>query len=72
MNRHGTDGVSLAFGLIFAAFVAWWLLFRLVTVAAPGAGWVLAAALLVFGALGVVTTLTSWRNRKPDDANPMM
>jgi hypothetical protein len=70
MNRHGTDGVSLAFGLVFATFVGWWLLLRLVTVAAPGAGWVVAAALLVFGALGVVTTLASWRNRKAADPDP--
>ncbi len=67
MNRHDTDPVSLAFGLIFAAFVGWWLLLRWVTVAAPGPGWFAAAALLIFGALGILTTAGPWRHRKVND-----
>ena len=57
MNRHGTDGVSLAFGLVFAAVVGWWLLVRLVSLQASVAGWVAAVVLLALGALGVLSTL---------------
>lgn len=64
MNRHDTDTVSLVFGLIFAGFVGWWLVLQLVTTAAPGPGWFLAVALLVFGALGVASTVRSWRSRR--------
>ena len=62
MNRHDMDRVSLVFGLIFAAVFGWWLL-QLVT-AVPGPGWFLAVALLVFGALGIATTIRSWRSRR--------
>jgi hypothetical protein len=67
MNRHDTDAVSLVFGVIFAAFVGWWLLLRWVTVDEPGPGWFLAGALLVLGALGILSTVRSARSRKPVD-----
>jgi hypothetical protein len=67
MNRHDLDAVSLVFGLVFFVFVGWWLLMRWVAIEAPGAGWFAAAALLVFGALGVIATLTSGRGRGAAD-----
>jgi TRAP-type C4-dicarboxylate transport system permease small subunit len=64
MNRHDTDAVSLAFGLVFAAFVGWWLLLRWTTITAPGPGWFVAVAMVVFGALGlIVTAVGLWRHR---------
>jgi hypothetical protein len=67
MNRHDLDAVSLVFGLVFFVFVGWWLLMRWVAIEAPGFGWFAAAALLVFGALGVIATLTSGRRRGAAD-----
>jgi len=69
MNRHDTDAVSLAFGLVFAALVGWWLLLRWITITPPAPGWFVAVALLVFGALGiVVTAVGSWRHRNAIDS----
>jgi putative Mn2+ efflux pump MntP len=73
MNRHGTDGVSLAFGLVFAAVVGWWLLVRLVSLQASVAGWFAAVVLLLLGLLGVLSTLKPRRavaavDRAQDDA----
>jgi uncharacterized membrane protein HdeD (DUF308 family) len=70
MNRHDTDVVSLAFGIIFAAVTGWWLLVRWAGAEASAAGWFLAAALIVFGAVGVVTTVRSARRRDTGDAGP--
>jgi hypothetical protein len=67
MNRHDTDALSLAFGSGFLALVCWWLLSRWVNATAPGPGWFLAGALLLFGALGIVTTLRPQRGRKTVD-----
>lgn len=54
MNRHQTDTVSLVFGSIFLATVAWWLLARTVDVDLPRAGWFLAGGLVLLGILGLV------------------
>ncbi len=70
MNRHDTDPVSLVSGLVFAAFFGWWLLLRWIRVASPGPGWYVAAALLVLGALGILTTLGSSRRHKDADPQP--
>ncbi len=70
MNRHDTDPVSLVSGLVFAALVGWWLVLRWMSVASPGPGWYVAVALLVLGALGILTTLGSWRRRKIADPQP--
>ena len=66
MKRHDTDVVSLAFGLIFATVVGWWLLMRWVAVASPSPGWFIAAILLALGALGIFTTILSWRHHETD------
>jgi len=71
MNRHDTDLVSLVSGLVFATLVGWWLLLRWISVGPPGPGWYVAVALLVLGALGILTTLGSWRCRKAADPQPM-
>jgi hypothetical protein len=57
MNRHDTDAVSLAFGIIFVGVAAWWLLDRVVDLWAPSAGWFAAALLLLIGAIGLVRAL---------------
>jgi hypothetical protein len=57
MNRHGTDTVSLGFGLVFLVVLAGWLLTRLVEVDLPPAGWLIAGAFVLLGVLGVVVTL---------------
>jgi putative Mn2+ efflux pump MntP len=67
MNKHDTDRVSLAFGLVLAAIAGWWLLARLVSLQASLAGWVAAVVLLVLGALGVLSTLNPRRGRQAVD-----
>ena len=57
MKRHVLDTVSFAFGVVFLVFVAAWLVARLVHIAPPSGGWILATAMIVFGGLGVVLTL---------------
>ena len=53
MNKHATDVVSLVAGLVFLAIAGMWGLLRLLHVAAPSAGWLLAAALIVMGVAGL-------------------
>jgi hypothetical protein len=59
MRPHRMDGVSLSFGLIFVAIAGWWLISRLVTVALPNAGWLVAGALIVFGIAGLLGAIRS-------------
>ena len=61
MNRHDTDAVSLAFGVIFVGVAAWWLLDRVVDLWAPSASWFAAGLLLLLGAIGLVRALRSDR-----------
>ncbi len=68
MNRHDTDTVSLVFGILFAAFVGWWLLLRWVSIAAPGAGWFFATLLVALGVAGLVANVGSWRRHRTDPA----
>ena len=63
MNRHELDAVSLATGVVFLAFAAWWLLGRVIDFHAPSPGWFAAGALLLIGLLGLVATLRSGRKR---------
>jgi putative Mn2+ efflux pump MntP len=65
MNRHDTDAVSLAFGIIFVGVAAWWLLDRVVDLWAPSAGWFAAGLLLLLGAIGLVRAFQS--DRRPAD-----
>jgi hypothetical protein len=57
MKRHGTDGVSLAFGLVFLLLAGWWVLGRAVDIALPALGWAVALGLVAVGALGLVAAL---------------
>lgn len=57
MTRHGTDVVSLGFGLAFLAVLAGWLLTRVADVELPPLGWLIAGAFVLFGVLGVVATI---------------
>jgi len=66
MNRHDTDTVSLVFGILFAAFVGWWLLVRWVSITAPGPGWFLAVTLVALGIAGIVANVGSWRRHRAD------
>ncbi len=63
MKRHGTDGISLAFGSIFLAVVAWWLLARSIHVHLPHTGWFVAGGLIVLGLLGLVAAARPTRTR---------
>lgn len=72
MKRHETDGVSLAFGLIFLGITAWWTVTRFVELDIPNLGWIAAVALIVFGLLGVVLSLRNGRRtavEPVDDSN---
>jgi hypothetical protein len=64
MKTHRTDGLSLAFGLIFLAAVGWWFFGRTVDIALPQLGWFVAGALIVFGVLGLFGTLRSDKGRR--------
>lgn len=63
MKRHRTDGLSLTFGLLFLAIVAWWLVAGIVNLSLPHVGWFVAAALILLGALGLAGALRGGRNR---------
>jgi hypothetical protein len=69
MKRHGTDGVSLTFALIFLGLSAWWLVDRYVSIDVPNLGWVLAVGLIVVGLLGVAMSLRNGR-REPVSGAP--
>jgi hypothetical protein len=59
MKSHRTDGLSLAFGLVFLAAVGWWFFGRTVDIALPKLGWFIAGALIVFGVVGLLGALRS-------------
>ena len=63
MKRHDIDAASLTTGVVFLAFVMWWLLGRVINFHAPSAGWFAAGALLLFGLLGLLSALRSDRKR---------
>ena len=59
MSKHETDAVSLAFGSVFLAAVAWWLLVRMIDVDLPPVGWFFAAGLILVGLLGLTLRRSS-------------
>ena len=63
MKPHRMDGVSLSFGLIFVAIAAWWGIARVISVHLPNPGWLIAAALILFGVVGLLGALRSNRDR---------
>lgn len=64
MKPHRTDVASLLFGLIFLAAVVFWLVDRHEHRALPSPGWVIAGALIVFGAVGLLVTFVSASSRQ--------
>lgn len=66
MKAHRTDLVSFAFGLVFLALSAWWLLAQLLGLALPPVGWFLAGALILIGVFGLVGALRSGRPSPPE------
>jgi hypothetical protein len=66
VKAHRTDLVSFAFGLVFLALSAWWLLAQLLGLALPPVGWFLASALILIGVFGLVGALRSGRPSQPD------
>jgi hypothetical protein len=71
MNVHRTDRISLGFGLTFLMLVLWWLLIMGLDVAVPTAGWFIAGGLILFGILGLVTSLQPRRKEEPVSAPPV-
>lgn len=65
MKAHRTDLVSFAFGLVFLALSAWWLLAQLLGLALPPVGWFLASALILIGIFGLVGALRSGQSGRP-------
>ena len=71
VTKHRLDGVSLGFGIAFLVAVLAWMFGSSVIVPSiplPGLGWVLAAALILFGVLGLLRALRGGRRRqRPED-----
>jgi hypothetical protein len=67
MKLHRTDGLSLAFGLVFLAAAALWLLARLVTLNAPTVGWLVVGGLILLGGFGVAHAIINSGRRHTDD-----
>jgi hypothetical protein len=69
VNRHATDMASLVFGLAFVMISTWWLVaqaFDLDLDLPQGGGWLVAAALIIFGVLGVTASLRGGRRARRD------
>jgi hypothetical protein len=62
MRPHRTDGVSLSFGLLFMLIALWWAISQVMTVHLPAAGWLVAGALILFGAIGLMGAIRSGRH----------
>jgi hypothetical protein len=60
---HGTDRVSLIFGLAFLGGAALWLTARLVTLNPATVGSIAAGGLIVLGMLGITVTITTRQRR---------
>jgi hypothetical protein len=65
MRPHRMDGVSLSFGLIFLIIAMWWGFAQVMTVRLPAVGWLIAAALILFGAIGLLGAIRSGRREQP-------
>jgi hypothetical protein len=70
MKGHRTDALSLVFGLGFLFLAAWWLFSRRISVGLPTLGWILAAALISLGGLGLVGAIRANRPGHRDGQEP--
>jgi hypothetical protein len=61
MSTRRVDGSALVFGIVFLAIAGWWLLDRLVNWHLANVGWIVAAGLIVAGAVGIARALRSPR-----------
>ena len=61
MKPHRTDGISLSFGLVFVLIAIWWAITQVVNVHLPAVGWMVAGALILFGAIGLLGAIRSGR-----------
>lgn len=64
MRPHRMDGVSLTFGLIFLLIAMWWGIAQVANVRLPAVGWLFAAALIFFGAIGLFGAIRSGRREE--------
>lgn len=58
MKSHRTDGVSLAFGLLFLGIAALWLTGRYVDLDGELVGWMTVGTLVTLGAIGITVAFT--------------
>ena len=65
MKPHRTYGISLSFGLIFLMLALWWAISRVVHLHLPAVGWLVAAALILFGVIGLLGAIRSGRPPAP-------
>ena len=68
MRPHRTDGVSLSFGLIFLLVALWWAVAQVTDVRLPEPGWLVAGALILFGAIGLLGAIRSGRRAEVTEA----
>jgi Na+-transporting methylmalonyl-CoA/oxaloacetate decarboxylase gamma subunit len=66
MKPHRTDGVSLSFGVIFLLVALWWAVSQVADVHLPAAGPLIAAALILFGVIGLLGAIRSGRRTAPE------
>ena len=66
MSRRRPDMAALVFGLVFLAAAVWWLLNNSFVLDLPSVGWIVALALIVVGALGIVSVVRGDRGRDRD------
>jgi uncharacterized membrane protein HdeD (DUF308 family) len=67
VRSHRTDTVSLVFGLIFLFLALWVLAGRTLSIGLPTLGWIVAAALITLGTLGLLGALRANRRGDPPE-----
>jgi hypothetical protein len=65
MNRHDIDPVSVVFGSVFLAAVAWWALIQWIDINPPAVGWFLAGGLIVAGVVGLLAAARPRASKAP-------
>lgn len=70
MKPHGTDLISLTFGLVFLGAAGLWAVSRQVDLDASTVGWLAVAALIVLGGVGITHAIVSSGQRRHTDDQP--